>query len=36
MDLATIKKKLKDHKFRYIEECLTDINLMWENCRTYN
>eukprot|EP01016_Furgasonia_blochmanni_P018375 TRINITY_DN2088_c0_g1_i11.p1 TRINITY_DN2088_c0_g1~~TRINITY_DN2088_c0_g1_i11.p1 ORF type:complete len:217 (-),score=60.93 TRINITY_DN2088_c0_g1_i11:773-1423(-) len=36
MDLSTVKKKLKDHKYKYIEDCISDINLIWENCKKYN
>ena len=36
MDLGTVKSKLKDHKYPTFLEFLSDIDLIWTNCRTYN
>jgi hypothetical protein len=36
MDLSTVRSKLKDYKYYYIEQCLLDLHLIWRNCRTYN
>jgi hypothetical protein len=36
MDLSTVLKKLKNSKYKYIIEVLDDIQLIWDNCKTYN
>ena len=36
MDLGTVKKNLKNNKYKYIEDCLNDIQLIWDNCKIYN
>ncbi|CAG9311126.1 unnamed protein product [Blepharisma stoltei] len=36
MDLSTVKKKIKSEKYSSIKEVLADVNLIWENCKTYN
>ena len=36
MDLGTAKKKLLNKEYKTFENFLNDINLIWENCRTYN
>lgn len=36
MDLGTINNNLKDDKYRYVEEVLDHIQLVWDNCKTYN
>lgn len=36
MDLSTIKKKINDSKYNTIEEIYKDIQLIWDNCKTYN
>ena len=36
MDLGTVKKNLLDHKYLNFKEFMEDINLIWNNCRTYN
>eukprot|EP01017_Pseudomicrothorax_dubius_P013077 TRINITY_DN1563_c0_g1_i2.p1 TRINITY_DN1563_c0_g1~~TRINITY_DN1563_c0_g1_i2.p1 ORF type:complete len:234 (-),score=46.53 TRINITY_DN1563_c0_g1_i2:112-813(-) len=36
MDLGTIRKNLKANKYKYVEECINDIQLVWDNCKTYN
>ncbi len=36
MDLSTVNNKLKDEKYNSVEEVLDDIQLIWDNCKTYN
>ena len=36
MDLGTVKKNLLEHKYSNFKEFFDDINLIWNNCRTYN
>jgi hypothetical protein len=36
MDLSTVKKNLKNNKYALMSDLLSDLNLIWENCRTYN
>jgi hypothetical protein len=36
MDLGTVKKKLNNNLYETVEICLTDIQLVWDNCKTYN
>lgn len=36
MDLGTAKKNLQDGKYHTFKEFLSDIDLIWENCRVYN
>jgi hypothetical protein len=36
MDLSTILKKLKDEKYLKVEDVLDDLQLIWDNCKTYN
>ena len=36
MDLGTAGEKLRLEKYRYVEEALDDIQLIWDNCKTYN
>ena len=36
MDIGTIGAKLRDDKYRYVEEFLDDVQLVWDNCKTYN
>jgi len=36
MDLGTAKKNLKANKYKFVEEVVVDVNLVWENCKTYN
>ena len=36
MDLGTCKEKLLNGEYKIIQEFIDDINLIWENCRTYN
>ena len=36
MDLGTVKKKLLNHDYSNFREFIEDVNLIWNNCRTYN
>ena len=36
MDLGSLANKLKDDKYRYVEEFLDDTQLVWDNCKAYN
>ena len=36
MDLGTVKKNLLNHQYSNFKEFMDDINLIWNNCRTYN
>lgn len=36
MDLGTCKKKLLNGEYKIFQDFLSDINLIWTNCRTYN
>ena len=36
MDLRTVKDNLADEQYESLEECLTDIQLIWDNCKIYN
>lgn len=36
MDLGTAKKNLIDGVYKTFQDFLSDINLIWKNCRTYN
>lgn len=36
MDLGTVSKKLAAGKYRLVEECLDDLQLIWDNCKLYN
>ena len=36
MDLGTVDMKLKDDRYEIVEEVLDDIQLVWDNCKTYN
>eukprot|EP01016_Furgasonia_blochmanni_P018390 TRINITY_DN2089_c0_g1_i6.p1 TRINITY_DN2089_c0_g1~~TRINITY_DN2089_c0_g1_i6.p1 ORF type:complete len:194 (+),score=25.17 TRINITY_DN2089_c0_g1_i6:113-694(+) len=35
MDLGSVKRNLRT-KYKYAEEVLADIQLIWDNCKTYN
>ena len=35
MDLSTIGNKLSEDKYRYLEEFLDDLQLVWDNCKAY-
>ena len=36
MDLGTCKENLLNRKYKIFQELMDDLNLIWENCRTYN
>ena len=36
MDLGTVKKLLNNNAYETVESCLTDIQMIWDNCKTYN
>jgi len=36
MDFATIKNKLKEHKYQRIQDFMEDMELVFHNCRLYN
>ena len=36
MDLATVLTNINEGKYKTVEECLSDIQLIWSNCKTYN
>ena len=35
-DLETVKNKLIENKYNSIQECLNEIQLIWDDCKTYN
>ena len=36
MDLGTVKKNLEDGEYKIFQDFMSDINLIWKNCKTYN
>lgn len=36
MDFSTIKMKLKEHKYERIQEFMSDMELIFHNCRLFN
>jgi hypothetical protein len=36
MDLGTVQEKLSGGEYRFVEEALDDLQLIWDNCKTYN
>ena len=36
MDFATIKTKLKEHKYKNVRDFMDDMQLVFTNCATYN
>ncbi len=36
MDLGTVQSKLNDGQYLYVEDMIDDIQLIWDNCKTYN
>ena len=36
MDLGTVIQKMKDDRYETVEDVLDDIQLIWDNCKTYN
>ena len=35
-DLGSIKQKLENNEYKNIQEFLNDVQLVWDNCHTYN
>lgn len=36
MDISTIQNNLKEKKYQLVSEVLDHIQLIWDNCKTYN
>ncbi len=36
MDLGTIKNNLNDNKYAFFQDVLSDIQLVWDNCKKFN
>lgn len=36
MDLGTVNQKLREDRYETVEQVLDDIQLIWDNCKTYN
>jgi hypothetical protein len=36
MDLGTVSGKLKSEQYTWVEEVLDDLQLIWDNCKSYN
>jgi hypothetical protein len=36
MDIGTIKNKLTGNCYNVVEDCLDDIQMVWDNCKLYN
>ena len=36
MDLNTAKKNLNNNVYETVEDCLRDIDQIWQNCKMYN
>lgn len=36
MDLSTVLRNVKTHKYKTKAEFATDLDLIWQNCLTYN
>ena len=36
MDLSTVRKKLEEGKYENYQAFFDDIQLIWNNCKTYN
>ena len=36
MDLGTIKERLNDNKYPFLQDVLSDIQLIWDNCKLFN
>ena len=36
MDLGTVRKNLENGEYDTFQDLMSDINLIWRNCRTYN
>ncbi len=36
MDLGTVQSKLNNADYLYVEDVIDQIQLIWDNCKTYN
>lgn len=36
MDISTVYNKLINKEYKYLEDYLNQIQLIWENCKVYN
>lgn len=36
MDLGTVMVKIREDRYETVEAVLDDIQLIWDNCKTYN
>lgn len=36
MDLYTMGRKVKQHSYKTKRDFIADLNLIWDNCLTYN
>ena len=36
MDLGTVKKNLLNGEYKIFQDFMSDLNLIWKNCRTFN
>ena len=36
MDLGTVQDNLQEGEYQTVEECLADVQLVWDNCKLYN
>ena len=36
MDLQTVNRRLKEERYVNVEEMLDDMQLIWDNCKSYN
>lgn len=36
MDISTVRSKLAGNCYNVVEDCLDDIQLIWDNCKLYN
>lgn len=36
MDLSTVESKINEKKYKSIEETLIDLQLIWDNCKSFN
>ena len=36
MDLTSVLRKYKEEKYTNVEDVLDDIQLIWDNCKSYN
>ena len=33
MDLGTVKQKIKKNKYESANDCISDVDLVWDNCK---